>query len=204
MTNECQNSNDEKAALGRNLVVVSGPSGVGKTTICEKVAAQMGIRISTSATTRPMRTGEQDGVDYHFLSREEFQRRLAAGRFVEWAEVYAGRLYGTPIEELERAREAGELLILEIDVQGGIQIKKKFPEALTILLLPPDPQALRSRLTGRGTEAPEEAQTRLAKAQAEVAMARESGCYDAEVVNDDLAAAIENVVKLVQTRRTQT
>ena len=204
MTNQCRNGNDEKAAaLGRDLVVVSGPSGVGKTTVCEAVARRTGIRISISATTRPMRPGEKDGVDYHFVTRQEFQRRVEAGRFAEWAEVF-GRLYGTPLEEIERAGRRGEMLILEIDVQGAVQIKKRFPEALAILLLAPDPQALRSRLSGRGTEAPEEAEARFAKARAEVEMARRSGCYDAEVVNDDLPAAIENVVKLVQARRKQT
>lgn len=182
------------------LVVLSGPSGVGKTTVCREVASRLSLMESISATTRTIRPGEKEGVDYYFLSREEFQRRLAAGRFAEWADVF-GHLYGTPVEELERARAAGQTLLLEIDVQGGIRIKQKFPEALAILLLPPEPQVLRARLSRRGTEAPEEAERRLAKAAEEVATARAAGCYDAEVVNDDLEAAINQVVSLIETRR---
>ena len=183
-----------------SLVVLSGPSGVGKTTVCREVASRLGLVESISATTRQIRPGEKKGVDYYFLSREEFERRLDAGRFVEWAEVF-GHLYGTPVEELERARAAGQTLLLEIDVQGGIRIRQKFPEALAILLLPPEPQALRARLARRGTEAPEEAEQRLAKAAEEVATARAAGCYDAEVVNDDLGAAINQVVSLIETWR---
>jgi guanylate kinase len=183
-----------------HLVVLSGPSGVGKTTVCREVASRLGLMESISATTRQIRPGEKKGVDYYFLSREEFQRRIDAGRFVEWAEVF-GHLYGTPVEELQRARAAGQALLLEIDVQGGIRIKQKFPEALAILLLPPEPQALRARLSRRGTEAPEEAERRLAKATEEVATARAAGCYDAEVVNDDLGVAVNQVVSLIETRR---
>jgi guanylate kinase len=189
-----------RQATGLALVVISGPSGVGKTTVARAVQERLGLANSTSATTRPRRTGEADGADYYFISREEFQRRIAAGRFVEWAEVF-GQFYGTPVEEIERAQAGGRTILLEIDVQGGIQIKRKFPKALTILLLAPDPQALRARLSTRGTEAPEEAHRRFAKAAEEVAMARASGCYDAEVVNDDLQAAINNVVSIIQTWR---
>lgn len=190
------------APSGRNLVVVSGPSGVGKTTVCRAVAARIDVLVGTSATTRPQRPGETDGQDYYFIRKEEFRRRIDDGRFIEWAEVF-GRLYGTPIEELVRASDAGKVLLLEIDVQGGIQIKEKFPEALAILLLPPDPEVLRSRLSFRGTEVPQEAERRFAKAQEEIQMARRAGCYDAEVVNDRLEDAIQRVIELVQTRRTQ-
>jgi guanylate kinase len=141
-------------------------------------------------------------VDYYFVSDEEFSRRVAANRFVEWAEVF-GRRYGTPVEELERARREGRRLLLEIDVQGGILIKRKFPEALAILLLPPEEQALRARLAKRGTETPEELESRLAKAREETRMAREAGCYDVEVTNDDLERAIAEVASVIQTRRKQ-
>jgi guanylate kinase len=189
-----------KAAL--HLVIVSGPSGVGKTTVSRAVANRMGLRESVSATTRQKRPGETDGVDYYFISREEFEKRVAAGRFVEWAEVF-GQLYGTPLEEVERARATGSVLLLEIDVQGGSRIKRGYPEALAILLLPPDPQALRARLSRRGTEAPEEVERRFAKATEEVAAARAAHCYDAEVVNDDLQTAIDEVVSIIETWRKQ-
>jgi guanylate kinase len=192
--------NDEGSRGGRDLVVLSGPSGTGKTTVAQALAKRLDLAVSTSATTRRPRPGEVDGVDYYFLSDEEFSQRVADGRFVEWAEVF-GRRYGTPVEELERAGREGRLLLLEIDVQGGILIKKRFPEALAILLLPPEEQALRTRLAKRGTETPEELERRFAKAREEIRLARESRSYDVEVTNDDLRRAITEVVSVIQTRR---
>jgi len=192
-----------RALTGRNLVVVSGPSGAGKTTVCRKVAKRLGVLVSVSATTRPRRPGEVDGTDYQFIGAEEFRRRIDQGRFVEWAEVF-GQLYGTPLEELVRAEEAGNVLLLEIDVQGGIRIKKRFPDVLAVLLLAPGLEALRRRLSLRGTEGQEEAERRFAEAQKEIEMARRAGCYDVEVVNDRLDDAVEKVIELVEMRRNQT
>lgn len=192
--------NDER---GRHLVVISGPSGAGKTTICRAVADRLHLPISTSATTRPKRAGETDGRDYYFLSEQEFRTRIDRGRFVEWAEVF-GHLYGTPVEEVERAREAGNPLLLEIDVQGGIQIKRAYPAALAVLIVAPGPEALRDRLARRGTDSADEVQRRLEKAVEEVRMARQSGCYDVEVVNDRLDEAVRHVVQWIQRRRNQT
>ena len=187
---------------GRNLVVLSGPSGAGKTTVARALREQTDLALSTSATTRPPRPGEVDGKDYYFLTEEAFRQRIAAGGFVEWAEVF-GRLYGTPVRELERAAKEGKTLLLEIDVQGGIQVKRKYPEALAILLMPPDAATQRERLSKRGTETPEELERRFAKAQEEVRTARASGCYDAEVVNDDLRRAVRDVVRILERRRSQ-
>jgi len=187
---------------GRNLVVLSGPSGAGKTTVARALREQTDLALSTSATTRPPRPGEVDGKDYYFLTEEAFRKRVAAGGFVEWAEVF-GRLYGTPVRELERAAKEGKTLLLEIDVQGGIQVKRKYPEALAILLMPPDAATQRERLSKRGTETPEELERRFAKAQEEVRTARASGCYDAEVVNDDLRRAVRDVVRILERRRSQ-
>ena len=188
--------------MWNDLIVLSGPSGAGKTTVSRALPARLDLWVSTSATTRPPRRGETDGVDYYFLSPEEFKARIAADRFVEWAKVF-GHCYGTPIEELERARESGRMLLLEIDVQGGIQVKKKFPEALAILLLPPEEQTLRQRLSHRGTESPQDVERRFAKAQEEVRMARQSRCYDVEIVNDQLAVTVNEVVSAIQTWRKQ-
>lgn len=188
---------------GQHLVVLSGPSGAGKTTVVRALGDRLDLAVSTSATTRRPRPEELDGRDYTFMSEEAFRRRAAAGGFVEWAEVF-GQCYGTPVEELARAAAAGRPLLLEIDVQGGMQIKRKYPEALAILLVAPDGATQRARLSKRGTETPEELERRFAKAQEEVRIARESGCYDAEVVNDDLERAVRELVGIIERRRNET
>ncbi len=189
-------------ADNRRLVVISGPSGVGKSTVTRLVLERLGdsLRFSVSATTRQPRKGEQHGLDYYYLSPEEFAGRVEAARFIEHAEVF-GNQYGTPVEELDAAAHHGQLLVLEIDVQGGIQVRRRFDKALMILIVPPSMDELRRRLAGRGTESAEVVERRFSKAEAELKMARESGAYNVEVINDVLEATVDRVAALVEEYR---
>lgn len=185
---------------GDNLVVISGPSGVGKSTVVRALLGRMPqLMFSVSATTRQPRRGEIEGRDYVFLAREEFLRRVAGGRFIEHAEVF-GELYGTPVDQLARARAESRLLLLEIDVQGGIQVRRCCEKALLILLVAPSLEAVRQRLAGRGTESSEAVARRFAQAEREITMARESGAYDVEVVNDTVEGAVNRIQELLRER----
>ncbi|MGL5098717.1 MAG: guanylate kinase, partial [Fusobacteriaceae bacterium] len=133
-----------------NLFVVSGPSGAGKSTVCKLVRKMLGINLAVSATTRQPRTGEKDGVEYHFLSKEEFEKKIQENEFLEYANVH-GNYYGTLKVEAETRVQRGENVILEIDVQGGIQVKKIYPEVHMIFFKTPTPEDLERRLRGRGT-----------------------------------------------------
>src|SRR5918912_1954984 len=174
------------------LLVVTGPSGVGKGTLIKRLRERMPqFELSISATTRKPRPGEVDGRDYHFLSLEEFERRLARGEFLEHA-VYAGNMYGTPRSELERARAAGKDVVLEIEVQGARQVREALPEALQVFIAPPSDEALRERLEGRSTDSPEEIERRLTRAREELAAREEFGKV---IVNDDLDRAVGELVE---------
>ena len=148
-------------------------------------------------TTRTPRPGEVDGQSYRFVSREEFQRRVAAGELLEHAE-YVGQLYGTPRRPIETALAGGKNVVMEIDVQGGIQVASKKPDSVRIFVMPPDAQSLRTRLEGRKTEAAEQLARRLAQADGEIAAARDSGCYPYFVVNDVLESTVEEVKGIVE------
>jgi guanylate kinase len=152
------------------------------------------LALSVSATTRQARPGETQGVDYHFLSEEEFEKHVAAGDFVEWAE-YSGRRYGTLGEELERHTSGGRPVVLEIEVQGARQVRETLPDAVQIFIRPPSDDALRDRLIGRGTDDPEQVERRLRVAQEELDAAGE---FQHVVVNDRLDEAVESLAAIVR------
>ena len=194
------NSEPERTAGGL-LIVISGPSGAGKTSICNALLKDVSDTIwSVSATTRPPREGEVSGQSYEFINPDEFARRKEANEFLEWAQ-YVGHQYGTLRTPVMNALERGQRVVLEIDVQGGMQIAKSMPESVRIFVLPPDQDSLRSRLEGRNTEAKEQMMKRLAQADGEIAIARDSGCYQHFVVNDVLDKTIEDVKRIIQQER---
>lgn len=178
------------------VVIFSAPSGSGKSTLVSALLrTRLPLAFSVSATTRPPRGAERNGVDYYFLGAEEFRRRVAAGDFVEHEEVYAGCFYGTLRSELHRLWEEGKTILFDVDVKGGINLKRIFGgRALTIFVQPPSIEELRRRLVNRGTDTPEKIEQRVAKATEELAFAPQ---FDRVVVNDDLSTAVGEVVALV-------
>ena len=175
--------------------MITGPSGVGKGTLIRTLLERMPeLELSVSATTREPRPGERDGVDYHFLTDAEFDRRVLAGEFVEHA-GYAGRRYGTLRSELERRLARGAPVVLEIEVQGARQIRETMPEAEQVFIAPPSEEALRARLVGRGTDDAEQVEARLATAREELAAQDEFGHV---IVNDRLEDAVAGLERLVR------
>jgi guanylate kinase len=176
------------------VFVITGPSGVGKGTLIRGLMERLGEpELSVSATTRAPRAGELDGVDYHFMTREEFDRRVANGEFVEHAD-YAGRSYGTLRSELEDRLRAGKPVVLEIEVQGARQVRAAMPEAVQVFIAPPSLDALRARLIGRGTDDAEEVERRLRVAEQELAAQPE---FAHVVVNDRLEDALDELTAIV-------
>jgi len=178
------------------VFVITGPSGVGKGTLIRGLMERLeALELSVSATTRAPRPGEQDGVDYHFLTREEFDRRVREGDFVEHAD-YAGRSYGTLRSELEERVRAGTPIVLEIEVQGARQVRASVPDAVQVFIAPPSLEELRTRLIGRGTDDPEGVERRLRVAAEELQAQPEFGHV---VVNDRLQDALEQLTAIVAT-----
>lgn len=180
------------------LIIFSAPSGSGKSTIINKLMSEYGLRgrFSISATSRKPRGSEQDGVEYYFLTEEDFRRRISEGDFLEYEEVYPGCFYGTLRSEVDRTLDRGENVILDIDVQGGLNVKKIYGDrALTLFIQPPSIERLRERLERRGTDAPEVIERRLAKAETELSFAHR---YDAVVVNDDLEEACRDAARVIE------
>jgi guanylate kinase len=176
------------------LIVLSGPSGVGKGTVCAALRRRMPELVySVSATTRPPRAGEQEGVNYFFRTREQFQEMIRRDALLEYTE-YVGNYYGTPREFVERTIAQGKDIILEIEVQGALQVKQKFPQGIFVFLLPPSIEALKERIVGRGTEPPEVIAHRLAVAAEEIAQVQH---YQYAVVNDEIEAACARIQSII-------
>ena len=189
-----------EALRSRNglIIVVSAPSGAGKTTVCEKLLAEMPeLVMSVSYTTRRARKGERDGKDYCFVSKEKFLAERSRGLFLEFAEVH-GHYYGTPRDFLEKRIRAGKDTVLDIDVQGAYKISRAFPGAVLILLLPPSLGELGNRLKRRGSDSAKDINVRLSNATAEF---RCYPMYDYLVVNDDVDEAVENLKAIVRAER---
>jgi len=179
-----------------NVVIMSGPSGVGKSTICKEVVKRFdNVYLSVSVTTRPKSEAEVDGQDYWFISEQEFQERIDKGLLLEHAEVF-GHLYGTPRDKVEEAVQAGKNVILEIDVQGAKQALAIFPDAVMIFVLPPTEKDLVKRMDNRGREAADAAEKRLTGASDEIAAAWQY--YKHMIINEDLQQAVDECVQIIE------
>jgi len=178
------------------VVIVSGPSGVGKSTICKEVTKRLNnTYLSISCTTRPRSNAEVNGRDYWFISEEEFRQRIAQGLFLEYAEVY-GHLYGTPKDKVDEALRSGRSVILEIDVQGAKQVKRIYKDAVMIFIFPPSQKKLAERMKSRGRDDAQSAEDRLEGASGEIAAAWQY--YKHMVINEDLQQAVNEVIEIIR------
>jgi guanylate kinase len=194
---------DSMALDPTGMLILSGPAGAGKTTIVKRLleSAPVDLALSVSATTRAPRPNEIDGRDYYFLNREEFARRRDAGEFIEWAEVHkSGHLYGTLRSEIERIHLARKWVLLEIDVEGALNVMRLFPDALSIFLQTPSAEEYERRLRGRGTESEEVIQRRLRTAHNELQYA---ASYKYRVINDDLDRAVREIRELLAAKKAE-
>jgi guanylate kinase len=178
------------------VVIISGPSGVGKSTICKEIVKRLSdVYLSISVTTRPKGELEVNGVDYRFISEKEFQEKIDNGLLLEYAEVF-GHLYGTPKDKITEELQAGRTVILEIDVQGAKQAKAIFKDAMMIFILPPSSKALAERIDHRGRESDDVAEERLGEASTEIAAAWQN--YEYMVINEDLQQAVNECVQIIK------
>ena len=178
------------------LIIISAPSGAGKSTIIREVLnSGINLEFSISACSRRMREGEKDGVDYYFLSAEDFRKKINEGEFLEWEEVYQDQYYGTLLSELDRIWDKGSNVLVEADVYGGLNIKKKYAEkTLSIFIMPPSVKSLEERLLKRSTDSRESIMTRVAKAKEEMSKKDE---FDVVVVNDELDIAVKETLEAI-------
>ncbi|MCT4594906.1 MAG: guanylate kinase [Anaeromicrobium sp.] len=176
------------------LIVISGPSGAGKGTVCKKLLTEIeNLKISVSATTRNPREGEVDGINYHFTKKEVFLKEIEEDKFLEHAKVY-DNYYGTPREYVMKETQKGNNVLLEIDIQGALQVKEKYPEGVFIFILPPSMQELKNRIVGRGTETAEAIEKRFKSAYEEIQYVEK---YDYCVINDEVELAVERIKAIV-------
>jgi len=180
------------------LFIISAPSGAGKSTLCRAVRERFpDLLYSISYTTRPPRKGEQNGVDYHFIAKAEFERRISRSLWAEWAEVH-GNYYGTSAEFIDRGLREGRDFLLDIDVQGTRRILKRYPQAITVFIMPPSLETLRVRLEKRGTDSPEAIALRLKNAQQEMA---QQDLYRHVIINDRLSDAVAELIGMIERYR---
>jgi len=186
----------------RLIFIISAPSGAGKTTLIHRVMARDPyLAFSISHTTRPMRDGEIDGRDYYFITRDEFQGLISEGAFVEWANVY-GELYGTTKREIDRLHRLGKDVVLDIDIQGAMQVMKKVDRQkwVSIFILPPDMDTLKQRLISRGKDPADHIERRLSEARKEILQAKK---YDFQVINDNLQSTVDELISIIEMERTK-
>ena len=181
-----------------NLIIISSPSGGGKGTLISEVRGMLPeLGYSVSHTTRAIRFGEEEGREYHFITRHQFEKKIAAGEFLEYANVH-GNLYGTSLAEADKVSHSGKDLVIEVDVQGAVQIAEKMPECITIFILPPSFEVLEARLTSRATEDAEELKTRLRNSFNEV---QQYGHFKYVVVNESIATASQQIASIIRAER---
>lgn len=202
MTGSADGKSGGRVGVVRGSVfVISAPSGAGKTTLCKRLLQEDGaIDFSVSFTTRPARAEEREGVDYHFVDRAEFERRRDRGEFVEWA-VVGGHLYGTSAVAVQEAAARGRDILLDVDTQGALNIRRLIPGTVLIFILPPGRAALRERLEKRGTDGPEDVARRLGLARGEV---EKSPAYDYLIINDDFETAYRQLRAVLEAARCRT